>query len=103
MFRERKVPDYLNNTNIVLIPKVQGPETIGSYRPISLCNSVYKIISKVLVGRIRPYLDKIISPCQAAFVPGRRGVDNAIIVQEVIHTIGKTRGKKWGTWHLKST
>ena len=58
-----------------------------------LFRSVCKIISKVLVGRIRPLLDKLISPCQAAFVPGRRGVDNAIIVQEVIHTIGKTRGK----------
>ena len=63
VFREKKVPEYLNNTNIVLIPKVQGSETIGSYRPISLCNSVYKIISKVLVGRIRPLLDKLISPC----------------------------------------
>ena len=93
VFREKKVPEYLNNTNIILIPKVQGSETIGSYRPISLCNYVYKIISKVLVGRIRPLLDKLISPCQAAFVLGRRGVDNAIIVQEVIHTIGKTRGK----------
>ncbi|KAL0012214.1 hypothetical protein SO802_007322 [Lithocarpus litseifolius] len=93
VFRDRKIPEYLNSTNIVLTPKVQGPETIGSYRPISLCNSIYKIISKVLVGRICPYLDKIISPCQAAFVLGRRGVDNAIIVQEVIHTTGKTRGK----------
>ena len=73
VFRDRIIPEYLSSTNIVLIPKVQGPETIGSYRPISLYNSVYKIISKVLVGRICPYLDKIISPCQAAFVPGRWG------------------------------
>lgn len=93
MFRERKIPEYLNSTNIVLIPKVQGPKTIGSYRPISLCNSVYKIISKALVGRIRPFLDKLISPCQDAFVPGRKGMDNVVIVQEVIHTVGKTKGK----------
>lgn len=79
-YRERKIPKYLNNTSIVLIPKVQGPESIGNYRPISLCNSIYKIISKVLVGRIRPLLDRIISPYQAAFVPDRKGVDNAIIV-----------------------
>ena len=63
VFRDRLIPKYLSSTNIVLIPKVQGLETIGSYHPISLCNSVYKIISKVLVGRICPYLDKIISPC----------------------------------------
>lgn len=93
VFRKRKVPDYLNNTSIVLIPKVQGPESIRSYHPISLCNSVYKIISKVLVGRIRPLLDKIISPHQSAFVPGRKEMDNAIIVLEIVYTIDKTRRK----------
>ena len=63
IFRERKIPDYLNSLNIVLIPKTQGPESIGSYRPISLCNSVYKIVSKILVGRIMPFLDQLVSPC----------------------------------------
>ena len=85
--------EYLNSTNIVLILKTQGPETIGSYRPISLCNSVYKIVSKIFVGRIRPLLDQLISLCQTAFVPGRRGVDNAIVVQEIIHTMGRAKGK----------
>lgn len=80
VFREREVLDYLNSTSIVLIPKVQGPESFGSYRPISLYNTVYKIISKVLVGRIHPLLDKIISPHQVAYMPGRKGVNNAIIV-----------------------
>ena len=100
VFLDRKVPEYLNNTHIVLIPKIQGPETIGNYRPISLCNSVYKIITKILVSRIRPYLDKLVSPYQTAFVPGRRGVDNAIIVQELIHTIGRTKGSR-GTMAIK--
>ena len=45
------------------------------------------------MGRLRPYLDKLIGPCQGAFVPGRRGVDNTIIVQELIHTMGKTKGR----------
>ena len=89
----RKIPDYLNSTSIVLIPKIQSPESINSYRPISLCNTVYKIVTKIIVGRLRPYLDKLIGPCQSAFVPGRRGVDNAIIVQELIHTMGKAKGK----------
>ena len=80
VFREKKILNFLNSTNIVLIPKIQGPESIGSFRPISLCNSVYKIVSKILVGRIRPFLDHLVSPCQAAFVPGRKGVDNAIVV-----------------------
>ena len=70
VFREKKILEYLNSTNIVLISKTQGLETIGSYRPISLCNLVYKIVSKILFGRIRPLLDQLISPCQTAFVLG---------------------------------
>ena len=100
VFIEKTVPEYLNNTHIVLTPKIQGPETIGNYKPISLCNSVYKIITKILVARIRPHLDKLVSPYQTAFVPGKRGVDNAIIVQELIHTIGRTKGSK-GTMAIK--
>ena len=92
-FTERKIPDYLNKTHIVLIPKMQGPETIANYRPISLCNSVYKIITKIIVARIRLHLERLISPLQAAFVPGRRGVDNFIIVQELVHSIGRTKEK----------
>ena len=93
VFLEKKIPDYLNKTHIALIPKIQGPEMIANYRPISLCNTVYKIITKIIVARIRPHLDKLISPLQAAFVPGRKGVDNAIIVQEVIHSLSKKKRK----------
>lgn len=93
-FKKRRVPKYLNETHIVLIPKIQGPEVLGNYRPISLCNTVYKIINKVIVARLRPHLEKLVSPYQAAFVLGRRGVDNTIIIQELIHSIGKIKGKK---------
>ena len=62
VFRERKVPKYLNHTLIVLIPRIQGLETIGNYRPISLCNSVYKIIIKIIVARIRPHFLRLITP-----------------------------------------
>jgi len=76
----KKISDYLNGTLITLIPKIQGPEMLGNYRPISLCNTVYKVITKVVVARIRPFLDKLVSLLQSAFVPGRKGIDNAIIV-----------------------
>ena len=93
VFRERKVPTYLNQTHIALIPKIQGPETLGNFRPISLCNTIYKIVTKTIVARLRPHLDKLISPLQTAFAPGRKGIDNGIIVQEIIHTLSKKRGK----------
>ena len=67
-----EVPEYLNRTNVVFIPNIAGLESLGNYRPISLCNIVYKTVTKILVARIRPYLDKLVSPLQSAFVPGRK-------------------------------
>ena len=60
----------LNQTHIVLIPKIQGLETFGNYRPISLYNTTYKIATKIIVARLRPFLENLISPLQSAFVPG---------------------------------
>ena len=91
-FTSARVLDYLNKTLIDLIPKIQGPETLGNYRPISLCNMVYKIITKVIMARIRPHLDSMISPYQAAFIPRRKGTDNTIIVQEIIRSMGRSKG-----------
>ena len=79
VFRRHKVPDYLNQTFVALIPKQAGPETVSHYRPISLCNTIYKVISKIIVLRIRPLLPSLISPMQIAFLEGRRGTDNVII------------------------
>ena len=76
----------------MLIPKIQGLETLGNYRPISLCNTIYKIVTKIIVARLRPHLEKLVSPLQPAFVPGRKGIDNAIIVQELIHSISRKKG-----------
>lgn len=72
IFRDGKVSDQLNETLVTLIPKCKSPESLNNYRPISLCNSVYKIVSKILVERIKPFLSKLISPIQTAFVQGRK-------------------------------
>ena len=45
------------------------------------------------MARIRPMLSNLVSPYQTAFVPGRKGIDNAIIVQELVHTMSKMKGK----------
>jgi hypothetical protein len=59
-------PAEINDTLIVLIPKGIEPEEIKDFRPISLCNVIYKLISKCLVNRLWVYLAKIISPEQSA-------------------------------------
>ena len=58
----RKIPEGWNNTTIVLIPKVVSPEVIAEFRPINLCNVVYKVISKLLADRLKFLLSEIISP-----------------------------------------
>ena len=93
IFAVRRVLEVINCTHIALIQKIQGVETLGNYRPISLCNTVYKVITKIIVARLRPYLDKLISPMQTAFVSGRKGIDNIIIAQEIIHGLGKKKGR----------
>ena len=54
---------------------------------------MYKVVTKIVVGRIHPLLNKLVSPVQAAFVPGKRGLDNIIIAQELIHSIDNKKGK----------
>ena len=79
IFRSGRMLEHLNKTLIALIPKIQGPETLGNYKPISLCNTVYKVMTKIIVARLRPLLDNLISPLQTAFVRGKKGIDNVII------------------------
>ena len=77
----------LNSTYIALIPKSKNSETVHDYRPVSLCNVVYKLLSKVLANRLKEVLPAIISPCQSTFIPGRLIIDNVLTAYETLHTM----------------
>ncbi|KAG8367282.1 hypothetical protein BUALT_Bualt16G0056200 [Buddleja alternifolia] len=83
----------MNHTFITLIPKSNKANKVEQFRPISLCNVSYKIISKIIAQRIKPLLDSLISPNQLAFVPGRNISDNSIITHEIMHSINSHSGK----------
>jgi hypothetical protein len=84
-FDTGEMPENVNDTSIVLIPKVEHPMELKEFRPIGLCNVLYKVVSKCLVNRLRPILGNIISENQSAFVPGRMITDNALLAFECMH------------------
>lgn len=67
---------------------------ITQFQLISLCNTLYKLVSRIILQRLKPYIAKIINPCQAGFVPSRRTSDNIILVQEIICTLVRKGGKR---------
>lgn len=98
---EVNFPEGLNNAYLVLIPKCDVPEKANQFRPMGLCNIVYKVVTKVLVNRLKPVLPSLISPTQCSFVTNRQITDNVIIVQEMLHTMRRKQGKKKGTMVIK--
>lgn len=78
------IVEELNNTLIVLIPKIDHPEDFSQFRPISLCSVLYKLIMKIIANRFRCVFPNIILQEQS-FIAGQNISDNIIIAQEVTH------------------
>lgn len=77
----------LNSTFIAPIPKEAITRTPDKFRPIALCNVIYKVISKVIANRLKPLLSILISQEQFGYVEGRYILDGIILTHEVIHSL----------------
>ncbi|XP_021750305.1 uncharacterized protein LOC110715993 [Chenopodium quinoa] len=92
-----KAPGYLlkelNASILVMIPKVEYPELPTQFRPIILCNTIYKCIAKCLVNRMKHLLPNLISEFQHAFVPRRYIEDNVMLSHELLHLVNTSDGE----------
>lgn len=79
----------LNSTFLALIPKVSKSGSFDDFRPISLCNLIYKLISKILANRIKLILSKCLSSKELGFLKGRRIQDAIDSTHETLHSIKK--------------
>lgn len=64
------------------------------FKPLSLCNVETKLVSKIIVNRLKETLKSLFSPCQTSFAPGQQGFDNALLCQEFLHSLIFTKAKR---------
>ena len=76
-----------NSTFIALIPKVDNPLSQNDFRPISLCNCIYKVVSKVIASIFKRVLLEHISKEQFGFLEGRLIYEAIGVAQEGIHSM----------------
>ena len=95
------IPPNFNHTHNFLVPKCKEPKTVTDYRPISICNVVYKIASKAITNRLKKVLPSIISDTQSAFVHDRLITDNVLVAYEMMHHISQKKSGRVGDLALK--
>ena len=72
IYADPRIMESIHNTLLVLVPKVDAPRRLKDFRPISLCNVIYKIITKIIANRLKRHMDFLVSPAQCSFVPRRQ-------------------------------
>ena len=94
-------PPKFNETHIVMIPKTKNPTRVTEFRPISLCNVIYKSASKTLANRLKKFPSSIINESQSAFMNERLITDNVLVAFETMHHINQRKGGMKGEMALK--
>ena len=92
------LPEPINHTLITLVPKIDNPKLVFDFRPISLCNVLYKIYSKVLANRLKKFLPSLITEHQSTFAKERLISNNIMVAFETLHFLKQKTKVKMGIW-----
>ena len=95
------IPASLNHTYITLVPKSKSPKRVTEFRPISLCNILYKLIAKVLANRLKSLLPHVVSESQSAFQLDKAISDNILVAFETLHHMKMKKSGKEGYMAMK--
>lgn len=90
----------LNEALICLIPKGDTPYSLNQFRPISLCNVLLKVVSKIPANRLKLLMSKLTNHFQSSFILGRSTTNNIVLAQEVLHSLRWRKGQR-GSFILK--
>lgn len=89
--RTSGVLSAFNSAFLTLIPKEDGANNPNKFRPIALCNVIYKIITKVIANRLKPLMPNLTSQEQSRYVEGQKILDGIILAHEVIHSLKSSK------------
>lgn len=89
--RNGKLTEGINFTFIYLIPKIDSPQCLNDFRPISLVGSLYKILAKFLANRLQLVIGSAISNTKSTFVKNRKILDGILIVNEAMDEAHKMK------------
>lgn len=92
-FRTESLSRGVYRIYIILILKMKQSQNFNQYRPISLCNFTYNIVSKIIVQRFSKIIPKFIFLNQEAFVEGRWIRRNSVIAQDFVHIVKKHKAR----------
>ncbi|KAK1321937.1 hypothetical protein QJS10_CPA03g01597 [Acorus calamus] len=88
-FKNGHLLKQTSHSFIALVPKSATADTLDGYRPISLCNTLYKILTKIMASRLQEVLPHIVSLHQTAFIQGRSIHHNILLAHELVNYLGK--------------
>lgn len=89
--RNGKLSRGIYSTFIVLIPKVESPQKLNEFRPISLVGNMYKILAKLLANRLKMVIVSVISETQTTFVKNKQILYGVLIANEVVDETQKLK------------